>query len=155
MPHIRHYTASAIVLDDDRVLLIQHRALGLWLYPGGHVEPGEDPARAAVREVLDETGIQAEILGDRSFAHPAVTVHPAPFAVLEMDVVDHADGAHRHMEMVYVCRPVPGALQPDPDELAGCAWVPMAEVAALRTPPELPDLVAAASRRVGRQPAFA
>ena len=155
MHRIRHYTASAIVLDDDRVLLIQHRTLGLWIYPGGHVAPGEVPARVAVREVLEETGIQAEILGDRTFAHPAVTVHPAPFAVLEMDVVDHADGAHRHVDMVYVCRPVPGALQPDLDEITGTAWVPTSEVATLRTPPELPDLVAAASQRAWRQPAFA
>jgi 8-oxo-dGTP diphosphatase len=155
MRSILHYTASAIVLDDDRVLLIQHRTLGLWLNPGGHIEPDESPARAAVRAVLEETGIQAEVIGDRTFAHPAVTVHPAPFAVLEMDVVDHTVGAHRHIDMVYVCRPAVGALQPDLDEITGCAWVPTSEIAAVRTPPELPDLVAAASRRATRQPAFA
>lgn len=48
MAGIRHFTASAIVLDDhDRVLLVHHNKLGQWLYPGGHIDPNEDPAQAA------------------------------------------------------------------------------------------------------------
>jgi hypothetical protein len=35
---IRHNTASAVVLDDeDRVLLVHHNKIGLWLYPGVHL----------------------------------------------------------------------------------------------------------------------
>ena len=42
MAGIRHFTASAIVLDDhDRVLLIHHNKLRQWLYPGGHIDPNE------------------------------------------------------------------------------------------------------------------
>jgi 8-oxo-dGTP pyrophosphatase MutT (NUDIX family) len=41
---IRHFTASGIVLSDDgHVLLVEHRKLGWWLYPGGHIDPDEDP----------------------------------------------------------------------------------------------------------------
>ncbi|MFI5083488.1 MAG: NUDIX domain-containing protein [Streptosporangiales bacterium] len=49
---IRHFTASGIVLShDEQVLLIKHRKLGMWLYPGGHIEPNEDPVQAVLREV--------------------------------------------------------------------------------------------------------
>jgi ADP-ribose pyrophosphatase YjhB (NUDIX family) len=37
------------------VLLINHIKAGVWLYPGGHIDPNEDPAQAAVREEHDAT----------------------------------------------------------------------------------------------------
>ncbi len=49
MRGIRHFTASAIVFDvQQRVLFVKHK-LGQWLYPGGHIDPNEDPAQAALR----------------------------------------------------------------------------------------------------------
>jgi 8-oxo-dGTP pyrophosphatase MutT (NUDIX family) len=56
-----HVTASAVVIDParDLVLLHRHRRLGLWLQPGGHIEPGEDAACAALRETREETGLRA------------------------------------------------------------------------------------------------
>jgi 8-oxo-dGTP diphosphatase len=57
-------TASVLVVRDGRVLLtrraVEPRA-GLWDTPGGFVEPGEDPADAARRELLEETGLHIEI----------------------------------------------------------------------------------------------
>ncbi len=55
-----HLTASGFVLDGAhrRVLLVHHRRLGLWLQPGGHVEPSDaDLLAAARREVAEETGL--------------------------------------------------------------------------------------------------
>ncbi|MGC4885682.1 NUDIX hydrolase [Micromonospora sp. DT227] len=145
---IRHMTASAIVLDDDdRVLLVRHLKSGLWLYPGGHLEGDEEPAAAAVRETVEETGLAVEVITDPLFAHPAVVTHPAPFAVIEMPVSDKAVGPHHHIDMVYVCRPVPGDAAPVPQltEVSSAVWVPAADVATLRTPAELPGLIGAAT----------
>ncbi|WP_053239162.1 NUDIX domain-containing protein [Sandaracinus amylolyticus] len=41
----------------DRVLLIKHTRLGVWLPPGGELEEGETPLEAAVRELREETGL--------------------------------------------------------------------------------------------------
>lgn len=144
---IRHFTASAVVLDDeDRVLLVHHNKIGLWLYPGGHVDPNETPAEAAVREVVEETGVPAVVLGEPAFAHSAVQGHTAPWAVIEMDVTDSKDGQHRHIDFVYVCRAANTDLTAQLEEVGGARWVPVADVAGLPTPAELPELVAAAVR---------
>ena len=55
-----HITASGLVLSPtgERVLLVFHNRLQLWLQPGGHVEPCDnDVLTTAVREVQEETGI--------------------------------------------------------------------------------------------------
>lgn len=58
--------ASAAIFRNDEVLLIERAkgALkGRWSLPGGHVEPGETAKAAALREVREETGVEAEICG--------------------------------------------------------------------------------------------
>lgn len=54
---------SAVVLDAaGRVLLTRRADNGCWAVVSGILEPGEEPAAAAVREVLEETGVHAEVL---------------------------------------------------------------------------------------------
>jgi 8-oxo-dGTP diphosphatase len=147
MTGIRHFTASAIVLDDnDRALLVRHNKIGLWLYPGGHIEPNEDPAQAVLREVREETGIHVEVVTDQQFTHFAVATIPPPFTILEMTVQDAKAGPHRHIDLVYVCRPISGDLTPQQAEVGGVRWVPTAELVELHTPAELPALIAEAIR---------
>jgi 8-oxo-dGTP diphosphatase len=58
--------ASAVILREGSVLLVERgkgAAKGIWSFPGGHIEPGERAAAAVAREVLEETGITAEIAG--------------------------------------------------------------------------------------------
>ena len=47
----RHFTVAVFVVWEGKVLLHFHRKLGMWLPPGGHIEEGELPDEAAVREV--------------------------------------------------------------------------------------------------------
>jgi 8-oxo-dGTP diphosphatase len=143
---IRHFTASAVVLDDhDRVLLIHHNKIGLYLYPGGHVDPNEDPAEAALREVLEETGVKAVVVGTPAFQHPAVVSHAAPWAIIEMNVKDAKVGQHRHIDLVYVCRSIGGDINAQLEEVSDAHWVPLTDLENLATPVELPALVIAAA----------
>jgi ADP-ribose pyrophosphatase YjhB (NUDIX family) len=54
--------AYAVILDKkDRVLLSHRRELDIWNLPGGHVEDGELPTEAVIRETKEETGLKIKI----------------------------------------------------------------------------------------------
>ncbi len=58
--------ASAAIFRDGRVLIAERgkgAMAGVWSLPGGHIEPGERAMAAALREVKEETGVEAELLG--------------------------------------------------------------------------------------------
>ena len=42
---------------DRRVLLIKRADRGVWAFPGGHIDPGEEPTAAAIREAGEDTGV--------------------------------------------------------------------------------------------------
>jgi 8-oxo-dGTP pyrophosphatase MutT (NUDIX family)/GNAT superfamily N-acetyltransferase len=80
-----HVTASAIVVGPEGLLLHRHKRLGIWLQPGGHIDPGEAPADAAVRETLEETGVQAHHFAVVPLlVH--VDVHPGPKGHTHLDL---------------------------------------------------------------------
>lgn len=58
----RHLVSYVVPVDrtDGGVLLVDHVNAGLWLPPGGHVEPDEHPAQTARREAREELGITAD-----------------------------------------------------------------------------------------------
>lgn len=66
MPFIR--VIAAVITRGEEFLVCQHPALkrhgGLWEFPGGKLEPGEDDETAARRELAEELGIQVARVGD-------------------------------------------------------------------------------------------
>lgn len=115
-----HVTASAVVRSEAGVLLHLHKRLGLWLQPGGHVDPGESAADAALREVAEETGLE--------------TVHTAaPPHIVHVDV--HPGGrGHTHLDVRYVLRAPAVAPRPPAGESQQVAWYPLADAIAIADP---------------------
>lgn len=112
MDAIRHLTASAVVVDlnEQKVLLVHHRATGAWMFPGGHVDPGEAPAEAATREVREETGVPIGIVHPhRAVTLPGMQVLAAPWMICEIPAPAKperpgkpAEDAHSHIDCLYL-----------------------------------------------------
>lgn len=83
----KHLVSYVVPVDRDRgrVLLVDHRLAGLWLPPGGHVEPDEHPAVAAARELRGELGATA-VPADGDLVASFVTVTPTRGGVPHTDV---------------------------------------------------------------------
>jgi len=82
-----HVTGSAILVSEDRtrVLLHQHKRLGLWLQPGGHIDPGELPWDGSLREASEETGLPVVFAGgEPQLVH--LDVHPGPRKHTHLDL---------------------------------------------------------------------
>ena len=109
----RHLTVSAFVVHEGRTALHWHRRIGTWLPAGGHMEPGEDPVEATLREVSEELAVEAEVLAlaPRVAFDGGAEQLPPPYTVL-LEQVDgcgrSADGRAVHIDMVYFCRVVSG-----------------------------------------------
>ena len=98
-----HVTGSSLILGPRGVLLHRHKRLGLWLQPGGHLEPGETPWDAARRESSEETGLRLE--------WPAAGASGAP-PLAHVDVHDGGRG-HTHLDLRYLLA-VRGRRRPGP-----------------------------------------
>lgn len=73
-------SAEAVVMQDDKLLLVRRRDDGLWALPGGITDPGETLAESAQRELWEEAGIRAtavRLLGlfDSRLWHSAKKIH--------------------------------------------------------------------------------
>jgi 8-oxo-dGTP pyrophosphatase MutT (NUDIX family) len=125
-------TAAGVVLDDDGQVLLGRRAdNGAWSLPGGIIEPGEEPADAAVREIFEETGVIAV-----PEALAAVTVF-GPITYENGDVV-------RYLEVLFRCRAVGGSARVNDSESVEVSWH------ALDTLADLPDLGAVSLSRINQ-----
>ena len=117
-----HFTASAFVLSPDggSLLLVLHRKLGLWLQPGGHVEPDDaDLIAAARREAREEVG-----LGELELACDAI------FDVDIHDIPAHGAPAHQHFDVRFLFR-APSLSCCAGSDARDARWVALAEVAAV------------------------
>ena len=126
---------SAVVLDDDgRVLLGRRADNGRWAVISGILEPGEQPAVAIVREVLEETGVQAVVEG---------------LAAVDTgsDVVVYPNGDRaQYLDLTFLCRAVGGEARVADDESTDVGWF---------APDALPEpLVESSRERIARALAY-
>jgi 8-oxo-dGTP diphosphatase len=120
--------ASACVWKDDQVLLVQRAKppASLWALPGGHVELGETTLAAAQRELLEETGITAELTALAGF-----------YEIIGETPIRH------YVIACYCGLWVSGEARPASDALA-VRWVGPAELAEIELAPKVGEAIARA-----------
>lgn len=104
---VRHFTVTGFMAHDDYLALHWHAKVLAWLPPGGHINENEDPIEAVVREIWEETGVNAEVVSTgpgMKFRYPLEL--PPPFTIMVEDIDDPEQGYHQHIDLIYMCRPV-------------------------------------------------
>jgi len=125
-----HVTGSAVVIGPRGTILHVHRRLGRWMQPGGHVDAGEEPCDAALRESEEETGL--------ALSHPGEGPR-----LIHVDVHPAADG-HTHLDLRYLLLASDADPSPPPGESPEVRWCTWEEAEALC------DVALAAALRVAR-----
>jgi 8-oxo-dGTP pyrophosphatase MutT (NUDIX family) len=111
-----HVTAGLFIVDleSNRLLLHHHRRLDRWLPMGGHLESGESPAEAALREGGEESGLQDLQLVSEDILDVDKHVIPAT----------EDEPEHFHFDVRYVAQTQrPDAIAMDAAESKELAWV--------------------------------
>ena len=134
MPHIHEkidFTVAIVVVHQRKVLLIHHRSLDMWLPLGGHIELGEDPEAAALREAKEESGLDVELLGTRP-----PTTGPGSRALIAPRFLDihRITDTHEHIGMIYWARPRNGQLTLSASEHHDIRWCSSDDLDALQPP---------------------
>jgi ADP-ribose pyrophosphatase YjhB (NUDIX family) len=139
----KHFTASALIVHENKILLLNHLKLGVWLYPGGHIEDNETPDQTVIREVKEETGLKVEIISQKddslSNLEADVSSLHIPYAIL-CELV----GDHYHNDLIYLCRIKDGnikELKHRIDESSGARFFSEEELDAIKLFPNFKKLL--------------
>ncbi|WP_085633248.1 MULTISPECIES: NUDIX hydrolase [unclassified Pseudomonas] len=116
---------ATVICEQNRHILLVRKAHCRWTLPGGKVEPGETRAQAAVRELLEETGLIAEDM----------------LCLMELQ-----SGSTRH-HVYEASAPDPALARPQ-NEIVDCLWQPLDEVHALNVSEATLRIVRAFRRRL-------
>ena len=112
---------GALIIENGRILLVERGnppLMGYWSLPGGGVETGEHLEQAIKREVLEETGLEIEVLDF--------------LEIFERIMPDAAGRIEYHYVLIdYICKPTGGALCAATDA-SRCEWFCDSELASLK-----------------------
>lgn len=104
----KHFTVSVYIVSlisgVKKLLLHKHKKLNMWLPVGGHIEFGETPIDAAIREAKEESDLDIEIVTqEKLFESDVVKQLVTPLALMEQEIPPYNGKAlHKHLDSVYI-----------------------------------------------------
>lgn len=92
----KHFTVSVYIVSlisgVKKILLHKHKKLNIWLPVGGHIDFGETPIDAAIREAKEESDLDIEI-----------TTPVTPIVLMEHTIPEYnGKSLHKHLDSVYI-----------------------------------------------------
>jgi 8-oxo-dGTP pyrophosphatase MutT (NUDIX family) len=106
------------MIKGGKVLLIFHPYIKQWFQPGGHIDDGELPIEAAIREVYEETGILCEPTDGR--LDPIdIDLHEIPTNPKK------GEGAHLHIDLLFLLQVIDERESPEDIQKA---WTPFDQI---------------------------
>jgi 8-oxo-dGTP pyrophosphatase MutT (NUDIX family) len=104
-----HRSAGGLVVLSSRILLIATQKGRRWQLPKGHIEEGETPEQAAIREVREETGVTSRVV--------------APLPGVEYWFVEKGPcRVHKKVDYFLLDYVSGHSVDFDPDEVSGTGW---------------------------------
>ena len=93
-------TACACIVYDNKILMMHHTKLDLWLFPGGHIDNNETPDKAVSRECMEEAELDIKFL-----EFSPLVKHPEEIKKLAIPFHTnlHSVGDHDHYGIYYLC----------------------------------------------------
>lgn len=129
----RHFTATTIIVYQNKVLLHLHKKLGIWIPVGGHIDRDELPEDTAIREIKEETGLTVKLYQPNTqppMANVRELLRPA-YLLLE-----NINQFHQHIDFIYYATAQTDELHPQDGETAVLKWLTAEEINNLEGAPE-------------------
>ena len=101
---------NVAIMQNDQVLLTKRKDFEVWCLPGGHIDAGESVAQAAIREVVEETGLDIRLTR-------LVGIYSIPEAKAWVNLI-----------ILFVGEPVGGTLKAQEDEVLEIAYFHFDEI---------------------------
>lgn len=131
----KHFAVSGFVLNEsqDKVLMVYHKKLNVWVIPGGHLEANEYPFEGAKREILEETGVEVGIIDSARVSIPESKKEsqvPNPIITLSEYIPAKGDKPeHIHMDLIFLARADEAkTLKAQEAEVKDVRWMSLEEV---------------------------
>ncbi len=128
--------AAGVIIEHDRVLVTQRKAgghlAGMWEFPGGKVEPGEDPKQALRRELQEELGIDVEV-GD----------------IVDVTFHRYTDADKAVLLLFYEAARRPDSRAPEALDVAAFTWADRGALDPAHFPPADLEVLRKVSKRLG------
>lgn len=104
----KHFTVSVYIVSEisgvKKLLLHKHKKLNMWLPVGGHIDFGETPIDAAIREAKEESDLDIEIVtNEKLYESDIVKQLVTPIALMEQTIPEHnGKPLHKHLDSVFM-----------------------------------------------------